>query len=564
MSDPTTPPSAVVRSHLDRRRRLSLIWAIPIVTALVGAWLAWHTLAERGPLIAISFETASGLVAGQSHVRTKDVDMGVVEHIGLSPDLQRVVVTVRMSREAEPLLTSKAQFWIVKPRFFAGAVTGLETLVSGSYIALQPSGTGGTPERNFTGLETPPVLTSDVPGHTFLLKAARLGNITLGSPIFFRGLDVGEVLGWDIADMAESVTIHAFVRAPFDQYVHDETRFWNASGASVQLGSNGLQLKVESLRALLLGGIAFETPSADNGEPISAQNHVFPLYTDEQEAKSADYTYKIRFLSYFTGSVAGLDAAAPVTLRGIAIGKVQSVELHYDKPSDSVVVAVRYEVEPQRVADLKLPATKDLKASLEALVKRGLRVRLDTTSMITGTKDLALEFDPNAPHAELAEQGDVFVLPALDSGSTDIVTAAAALMTRLQAIPFDQISKNLNETLSGVNGLVNGQQLKDSVASLQATLANAQALTEHLNKSSGPLLQKLPEIATQLDSSVRRLNVLIGSMQTGYGGNSAFNDDMRRLMLQLTDTARSFRILADMLTRHPEALIRGRADQGSP
>ena len=197
MSDqpPSHTPRAVVRSQLDRRRRLSLIWAIPIVSALIGAWLAWRTFEERGPLITISFESASGLTAGQSHVRHKDVDMGLVEKIALSKDLQRVVVTVRMNREATPLLTDKAQFWIVKPRFFAGALSGLETLVSGSYIELQPSAAGGQPVTHFTGLETPPVLTSDVPGHTFLLTASRLGNITLGSPVFYRDLDAGEVLG---------------------------------------------------------------------------------------------------------------------------------------------------------------------------------------------------------------------------------------------------------------------------------------------------------------------------------------------------------------------------------
>jgi paraquat-inducible protein B len=562
MSD--RPPTAVVHSRLDRRRRLSLIWAIPIVTALVGAWLAWHTLAARGPLITISFETASGLVAGQSHVRTKDVDMGVVEHIGLSQDLQRVVVTVRMNREAEPLLTNKAQFWIVKPRFFAGALTGLETLVSGSYIALQPSGPGGTRERHFAGLETPPVLTFDVPGHTFLLQTARLGNIALGSPVFLHGLEVGEVLGWDIAHMANSVTIHAFVRAPFDQYVHDTTRFWNASGATVQLSANGLELKLESLRALLLGGIAFETPNAQPGQPVAGQNHVFTLYGSQQEAEAAGFPYRIRFLSYFSGSVSGLQVNAPVTLRGIPIGEVNGVTLRYDKPTDSVVVAVRYEVEPERIADLKMPAASDLEASLSDLVKRGLRVRLDTTSVITGQKDLALEFDPHASPAALGVQNGVFILPALGTGSTDIGSAAAALMAKLQAIPFQQIGDNLNQTLAAMNGLVNSTQLRDSVESLRATLANAQALTKHLNAASGPLLDRLPAIARQLDSAVQRVNTLVGSLQTGYGHNSTFNDNMRRLLLQLTDTARSFRVLADLLTRHPEALIRGRAGAGSP
>lgn len=561
MSD--RPPTAVVRAPLDHRHRLSLIWAIPIVTALVGAWLVWHTLTERGPLITISFESASGLVAGQSHVRTKDVDMGLVEHIGLSHDLQHVVVTVRMNPEARPLLTDKAQFWVVKPRFFAGALTGLETLVSGGYIALQTSAPGGTPKQHFAGLETPPVLTSNVPGHTFLLQAARLGNINLGSPVFLHGLEVGEVLGWDIGQMANHVTLHAFVRAPFDQYVHDTTRFWNASGASVQLSASGLDVQLESLRALLLGGIAFETPNGDDGQPAAGQNQVFNLYGSQQEAEAAGFAYRIRFVSYFSGSVSGLQAKAPVTLRGIPIGEVQSVVLHYDKPSDSVVVAVRYEVEPQRIADLRLPATQDLEADLKALVKRGLRARLDTTSVITGQRELALDLDPHAPPATLTEQDGVFVLPVLNTGSADIAGTAAALMAKLQAIPFEQIGNNLNQTLAGMNGLVNGAALRQSVESLRATLANAQVLTRHLNQGTEPLMNRLPAIAQQLDSAVRRVNSLAASMQSGYGGTSTFNDDMRRLMRQLTDTARSFRVLADLLTRHPEALIRGRATAGS-
>jgi len=486
----------------------------------------------------------------------------LVEHIGLSPDLQRVVVTVRMNREAKPLLTDKAQFWIVKPRFFAGALTGLETLVSGAYIAFQPSGPGGTPKQHFVGLETPPVLTSDVPGHTFLLQTARLGNISLGSPVFFHGLEVGEVLGWDIAPMADAVTLHAFVRAPFDQYVRDTTRFWNASGATVQLSANGLDVKLESLRALLLGGIAFETPSAEPGQPAAGQNRLFMMYGSQQEAEAAGFSYKISFVSYFSGSVSGLQASAPVTLRGIPIGEVKDVTLHYDKPSDSVLVAVRYEVQPERIAALKLPAANDLEATLRGAVQRGLRVRLDTTSVITGTKDLALEVDPHAPPAELGVQDGVFVLPVANTGSADIASAAAALMAKLQAIPFQEIGDNLNQTLAGMNDLVNGAQLRDAVASLRTTLANAQQLTTRLNRASGPLVNRMPAIAEQLDSAARRVNTLAASMQTGYGRDSAFADNLRRMMLQLTDTARSFRVLADLLTRHPESLIRGRANQG--
>jgi paraquat-inducible protein B len=564
MSDHPHTPRAVVRSQLDRRRRLSLIWAIPIVSALIGGWLAWRTLWERGPLITITFESASGLTAGQSHVRHKDVDMGLVERIGLSKDLQRVVVTVRMTREAEPLLTDKAQFWIVKPRFFAGAVSGLETLVSGSYIELQPSAAGGKPTTTFTGVETPPVLTSDVPGHTFLLRAPRLGNITLGSPIFFRDLDAGEVLGWDIGNMAETVTVHAFVRAPYDQYVHDNSRFWNDSGAKVSLGPNGLQLQIDSLRAVLLGGIAFDTPDQGRGFAESQENHVFPLYDSEDAADSAAFPRRLHFVANFQSSVAGLSPAAAVTLHGIKIGDVSSVGLQYDKSLDSVVAPVHFSVEPERIGELNLPSGGDLDMKIADLVHRGLRVRLDSASLLTGQKQLAMDIYPDAPPAVLTKQGDTYIIPVLPGGAEDIATAAGALMGKLDSIPFHQIGDNLSKLLVGLNGLVSGPELQQSLASLHTTLAGADTLVQRLNSSTETLPQKLPDIIAELDGASKRLNALVASVQSGYGGNSDFSRDANRLLAQLSDTARSFRVLADLLTRHPEALIRGRTEQGSP
>src|ERR1700722_16143542 len=148
-------PVAIVRTRAERRRRISLIWAIPVVTALIAVWLAWDTLSKRGPMITIQFDGASGLQAGQSRIRLRDVDLGVVEKVSLSAHHDHVIVTARMTREAGSLLNTKAQFWIVKPRFFAGSLTGLETLVSGGYIQLEPAGEGGVPMTDFVGLEDP-------------------------------------------------------------------------------------------------------------------------------------------------------------------------------------------------------------------------------------------------------------------------------------------------------------------------------------------------------------------------------------------------------------------------
>jgi paraquat-inducible protein B len=225
---------------VHRRRRIPLIWIVPILTALIAIWLAWDTFSKKGPTITIAFDSAAGLTAGQSQLKYKNVVMGTVKNIGVSPDFTKVIVTIETVREAEPLLTDKTIFWVVKPELFAGSITGLETLISGSYIGMRPSAEPGVAKRDFIGKTDPPVLQAWTKGTTFMLDSKRLGSISLGSPIFYRDLEVGTVLGWDIGDLASRVTIHAFVRAPYDQYVHADSSFWNASGVSIKMGADGV------------------------------------------------------------------------------------------------------------------------------------------------------------------------------------------------------------------------------------------------------------------------------------------------------------------------------------
>jgi paraquat-inducible protein B len=554
-------PTAIVRTPGERRRRISLIWAIPLVTALVAAWLAWDTLAKRGPEITIRFDNASGLQANQSRIRNRDVELGVVRKVALSPDRRYVIVTARMEREAYPLLTGKSQFWIVRPRFFAGSLTGLETLVSGTYIQLEPGAEGGTPATDFVGLEDPPVLRSSVPGHTFRLTASTVGSLNPGSPIMFRDLEVGEVLGWDIGAMARNVVIHAFVRAPYDQYVHDNSVFWDASGASLQLGGNGVRLQLESLRAVVLGGVAFETPDKAVDSPVADENHLFALHPDHDAAEAATFDRSLKFVSYFKGSVAGLSADAAVTLRGLRIGTVTDVALKYDPVSDTVRVAVRYDIEPGRISGLVPPGNDDPDKMMADLVHRGLRVRLESSSIITGSKQLAMDLVPGTPETAYGKEGDTYVLAPLDGDQGDIAGSAGILLARLNSIPFEQIGDNLNKTLAGANGTINDPKLRQAIASLNETLNGTQTLVASLNKDAGPLLHRLPQIAADLEDMVKHANQLVASLDDSRTPGSQFGRDMTRMLAQLSDAARSVRILADLLSRHPEALIRGRSEQ---
>ncbi len=561
MSD-STGPVQLPTAGVQRRRRIPLVWIVPLITALIAAWLAWDTFSKRGPTITISFDSAAGLTAGQSQLKYKNVVMGTVKSIALSPDLTRVLVTVETVREAEPLLNDKTIFWVVKPELFAGSITGLETLLSGSYIGMRPSSEQGKLQENFIGKEDPPVLQAWAKGTTYKLHSRRLRSISIGSPIYFRDIEVGTVLGWELGDLATSVTIHAFVRAPFDKYVHDDTSFWNASGLSVKLSANGVSLQMESLRALLLGGIAFDTP-VDSKQPVAAADDEFRLYSSFENAKSAGFGYQLQLVSYFAGSVAGLDIGAEVTLNGLKVGEVTDVDLVYDPQKDRIVVPVHYHVEAGRIRNIAAARGLDPGTLASEMVKRGLRATLQAPNLITGQKIISLQRMPDAPAATLEQEGNVYVMPSSEVGGFDSITRSASeLLSKINRIDFDRIGKSLAGAASGLDETINGPQLKRTLAALEKAMVDVQDITRKLDADASPALKRLPEIARQLQDAITKANRLVGSIDTGYGDNSRFRRDLDRLLPQLTDAARSIRALSDLLTRHPEALIKGRANTG--
>jgi len=555
-------PAPVPTASVRRSRRIPLIWIVPLLTALIGGWLAWDTFSKRGPTIVVEFETGNGLVPGQSPLKYKDVPMGTVKAVDISHDLKKVLVTIETTREAAPLLTDKTIFWVVKPQLFAGKVSGLDTLLSGSYVGMMPSTEKGHAERHFVGKEDPPILATSIPGTTFLLQTKRIGSISLGSPIFYRDIEVGAVLGWELSDMARHVTIHAFVRAPFDQYVHNDSLWWDASGVSVKLNGGGVKVQLESIKALLLGGVAFET-DADLKSAPSKPEHAFPLYANRESAHAAGFGRKIRMVSFFQGSVAGLDVGADVTLHGLKIGEVTELGLRFDPKTQGIVVPVHYTIEADRIANVAAAGNQPVGRGAGEMIRRGFRATLDTSSLLTGTKVVAIKQIPDAPPASIGIDGDEFVIPSSESGGLDSITASAAeLLTKINRIDFEAIGAGLAGTAKGLDGIINGPQLKHTLESLEGTLADARDFARKLDAGAGPAMGKLPDIANQLDNAITQINRLATSLNTGYGGDSRFNREIDRLMPQLNEAVRSFRALADLLSRHPEALIQGRPSQG--
>jgi paraquat-inducible protein B len=563
MADRVDPDALADARVLVKKRRIPAIWLIPLVAVAIGAWLAWDTLSKEGPTITVSFEAAGGLKAGESDVRFKDISIGTVKNLGFSPDRRRVIVTIATTSQADGLIASDTEFWIVRPQLFAGSLRGLGTLISGPYIALRPGTSTDTRKRDFVGLENPPVLETEQAGTSFLVKAERLGSISTSSPVFFRDLTVGEVLGWDLGTMASSATIHVFVRQPFDGYVRESSRFWNASGVSLKLGGGGVQLEMDSLRALLLGGVGFDTPEIPVNAKPPAAGEVFPLYANRDAAEEASYGRRIKAVAYFPGSLRGVAVGNDVTLRGLTIGHVTGVDVTYDRKQDAIVAPVYFEVQPERLVGIGKEVYKNPVDAANALVKQGLRATLQSGSLITGQMIVALEFKTDVPQAEVTVDSGSLVIPVASGGGLGgLQDAANQLLQKVDSIPFEQIGQNLNRTLEGVDNVTNGPELKAALVAMTAALQSTQDLMHRFDAGAGPAIKRLPEISANLEGLMAGVNRLVLSLNADSGSSTKLSRDLDSLMIELNGAVRSIHTLADLLARHPDALIRGRTSQG--
>jgi paraquat-inducible protein B len=508
MSEQQPRPEEVAEAVIETRRRPSIVWLIPLVAALVGGFVAWRTFSERGPAIEITLANAEGLEAGKTKVRYKNVEIGLVEEVRLADDLSHVVARARMVKGADEYLREGTRFWVVRARVTGGQASGLGTLLSGSYIGVDPLRDGKS-KRKFRGLETPPVVTRDQPGKHFVLRSYRAGSVDVGTPVFFRKTEVGEVVASELDPSGDFVSIEVFVHAPHDQRVSKGSRFWNASGLAVSVGAGGVDVKVESLKSLLIGGIAFDTPSGGDGA-LAQKDDVFALYESEAATRREVYTQKAHYVAYFDQSVRGLVPGAPVEFRGIQIGEVRDVKLEYVPATQEFHIPVLIEIEPERIANLGMVDPETRRQGLDLLVKRGLRAQLQSGNLLTGQLIVQLDFHEHAKPAEIVWQEPYPELPTVPAPLEEITSSVQRLVKRLETLPLDEVVKSLNGTLVAA---------RDALAQAQQTLATASTLV---------------------------------------GPDSPANAELRRALVELSDAARSVGLAADQIQTQPDSLLFGR------
>jgi paraquat-inducible protein B len=529
-----------VEARVRRRRWFAWVWVVPIVAAGIVIWLAWRALADRGPMITIEFKVAEGLQAGQTKIQHRDVDVGTVESVELTPDLSRVLVHARMTRQATPYLNEQTRFYIVAPHVGVGGISGLSTIVSGSYIEMYP-GRDGNPQRNFVALDEPPILPPDVHGRSFTLRAPDLGSLTQGSPISYHGVPVGEVEGYVLAADGTHVTVTAFVRSPWDDLVHPETRFWNAGGVDLSVGAQGIRVRANSWAQLLSGGVAFETSTEVLPKAPSPAGAEFTLYDNRQLALQAPRGPEIIYVAEFEGNQRGVAPGIAVELQGNQVGEVKENHLKFDERHHTLVTQVTFSVDPDRVKieALPNPAGADSREVvggwLKTLAIRGLRAQVASASFLTGQKLVALDMAPNAPPARIELVGKNLEFPATSSGD------------------LTQILQSTRDVLKNLDHATSGPQLGHALQSLDETLTRLDNITRDVGPDLNGLIKSLRDTADAAQGTLAAVQGVVGS-----NANSPANTDLPKLMRELEDAARSVRVLADYLDRHPESLLRGR------
>lgn len=545
MSQPQEPSSTesiakVTGKPLPRvakrpKRSLAWVWFIPLAALLVGLSIVWRGISQKGPTINIAFQSASGIEKGKTQIRYRDVVIGLVKDVRLNGMQDGVIVQADLTKDGAAFAREGSRFWVVKPRIGLGGVSGLMTLLSGSYIEtdFDPTVKNRSSERDFVGLEQPPPIASDRPGRHFVLRSRTLGSLGAGAPIYYRRIQVGLVTGFSLADAGQHVDLNIFIDAPYDKFVDASTRFWNESGIDLTIGTGGMQLQTESLISLIAGGISFA--SFGKPQPLADASKPFKLFGTRNAAAAVPEGVAVPIWMRFDQPVRGLTVGSAVAFHGVDIGVVDSVALDFDLKTRRFFTAVEATLYPERLgpvyAELKKDnqTPRDLAVNLSELTAKGLRAQLRTANILTGQLFITLADFPGASPVHDKQTTLPFIMPTLASDDISSMQAQIGnIISKIDKIPFEKIATDLDAMVNQIR-----------------------SLSANIDQGVTP---KLSSTLSQVELAVKNLNKLIAP-------GSTLTTNTESMLEDLKSSLKSLKTLTDSLQANPDSIIRGRATQ---
>ncbi|WP_299413363.1 MlaD family protein [uncultured Sulfitobacter sp.] len=579
MSD--TPPTVAIKPARKRSASgMSFIWLIPLLAMVVAFGVAWQTYASRGPVIVVGFADGSGIAAGETKLKYRDITVGEVEEVGFSEGLDRVEAHIRLKKKIAPYVDEGSVFWIVQPEVTAQGISGLSTVLSGVYIEGSWDSAIGEAATTFRGSDVAPLIKPGVEGLQIAFRTTTNGTLTDNTPILFRGIEVGKIGRAQIARSGAFAIVEGLIYDKHRHLINSSTRFWDTSGFEVSFGPSGAEIDFSSLATLVGGGITFDT-FVSGGEPV-LDGEVFDVFVDKESARNSLFTTSevdpLQLSIIFDENVSGLTTGAPVELSGFRVGTVTSLSgiVDFNQFGDSRVrLNVIISIQPAR---LGLPGEVTAAAALSLLqdrVANGLRARLASASLLTGGLKVELVEVPDAPSARLVPVGlDLPVMPTTTSETSDVEATVEGVFTRINNLPIEELlnsainvmnsaevlmsNSDLQETpgdvralLSDISGIVTSDDVKNIPVALNATLVRVEALVAELEQQRiaetlGKTLTAASEAASAVTSSVEGVPELIAEIQTVAAKAATLEFDT--LVSELTSLTSS----AEALVSSPE------------
>ncbi len=512
MSEPTNPGPAPFDVRPVKKRiwqRLSLVWLVPLVALGISLWAAWQNYADRGTLITISFENASGISAGETTIKYRDVTVGEVEDVEFSEGLTDVLVHARIDKTVAPFLDDDAQFWVVRPDVSIRGITGLETVLSGVFIEGNWDTDADVAQTEFTGLEQPNLTRANQRGIRVVLRADDGGSIAAGAPVLHKGIEVGYLEKPELSFNGRQVVVNAFIESPYDRRITSSTRFWDTSGFSVSFGTGGVSLDVSSLASVIEGGIAFDTV-VSGGNPIN-EGHRFDIFEGEQQARDSlflDPNAEILEVAVlFEQSVSGLAVGSEVRFQGIRIGEVS--DLNAIVVGEATDAQVRLQavlaIEPSRLGMGGDATVDEALELLSDFVTRGLRARMVTGNILAGTLFVELvEVEDALPAIMTLTSGDFPVIPTTTSEISDVAATAEGLLARINALPVEELMDGAINLMDSFERLANDEYTRATPAALVALLDESRELINSDDVQAIP--RDLRDVIGDLDGLVAEAN----------------------------------------------------------
>ena len=527
-----------VQARIRNLRRISPIWLVPIVAAVIGLWLVYATLSNQGPLVTLTMSNAEGIEAGKTMIKARSVEVGMVQTVKLSEDLTHVIVTARMAVDTEDLLRQDSQLWVVKPRIERQGISGLSTLLSGSYIELLP-GKKNKYRDKFDVMDTPPVAQPDEKGLRIRLISEQSRGLNIGDPVMYRGFSVGRVELSHFSTGSRQMEYQLFITAPYDGLVTNNVRFWMNGGVRFETSADGMKFETGSLENLIKGGVSFDVPKGWGlGKPATSGQQ-FTLFTDESSSRSRQYDRYLDYVLLFNDSVRGLSADAPVEYRGIRIGTVLEVPFQLSDVEllghNSGMIPVHIRIEQDRFDDEDGDrALSQLSRDIEQQIRKGLRATLKTGNLLTGSMYIDLSPVPDSPPAAgYGRFGEFHTIPTVSGGLARIEQQANKLLTKFNELPLDQTISNLDAML---------KESKQSFAAMRE-------LSTNMNKlATQPGAKQLP---AELTKSMQELQKTLQS----FSSDSPVYGDLNRSIESLNSLLRELKPAARKVNEKPNSLI---------